>query len=82
LFEKLNLPPVLARIAGLRRGLVLVVGATGNGKSTTLAAIVEHINTNRRAHIITIDDPIEFLFKNNKSVICQREIGVDTPSFI
>jgi twitching motility protein PilT len=80
-FEELNLPPVLARIAGLRRGLVLVVGATGNGKSTTLAAIVEHINTNRRAHVITIEDPIEFLFKNNKSVICQREIGVDTPSF-
>lgn len=80
-FQDLNLPPVLENIAGLRRGLVLVVGATGNGKSTTIAAMVEHINTTRRAHIVTIEDPIEFLFKNNKSVISQREVGSDTPSF-
>jgi twitching motility protein PilT len=80
-FEELNLPPVLEKIALLRRGLVLVVGATGNGKSTTLAAMVEYINRNRRSHIITIEDPIEFLFKNDKSAISQREVGIDTPSF-
>ncbi len=80
-FAELNLPPVIGKIAGLRRGLVLVVGATGNGKSTTLASMVEHINNTRRAHILTIEDPIEFLFKNNKSVISQREVGYDTPSF-
>ena len=80
-FGELNLPPVLAKISDVRRGLVLVVGATGNGKSTTLASMVEHINSTRRVHIITIEDPIEFLFKNNKSLVCQREIGVDTPTF-
>lgn len=81
-FEELHLPPVLEKISNLRRGLVLVVGATGNGKSTTLASILEYINNNRRAHIITIEDPIEFLFKNNKAVITQREVGGDTPSFL
>lgn len=80
-FQELNLPPVLESIAGLRRGLVLVVGATGNGKSTTLASIIEYINTNRRSHIVTIEDPIEFLFHNSKSVISQREVGTDTTSF-
>jgi len=80
-FQELGLPPVLENIAGLRRGLVLVVGATGNGKSTTLASIIEHINNNRRSHIVTIEDPIEFLFRNNKSVISQREVGTDTNSF-
>jgi twitching motility protein PilT len=58
-----------------------VVGATGNGKSTTLASMIEYINTTRRAHIITIEEPIEYLFKNDKSVISQREVGVDTESF-
>ncbi len=80
-FAELHLPPVLSKIAGLRRGLVLVVGATGNGKSTTLASMVEFVNKTRRAHVVTIEDPIEFLFKNNKSVISQREVGTDTPSF-
>jgi twitching motility protein PilT len=80
-FAELNLPPVVSKIAGLRRGLVLVVGATGNGKSTTLASMIEHINNTRRAHILTIEDPIEFIFKNNKAVISQREVGYDTPSF-
>ena len=80
-FEALNLPPVIEQIANLRRGLVLVVGATGNGKSTTLASMVEQINQNRRCHIITIEDPIEFLFRHKMSVISQREIGSDTPSF-
>jgi len=80
-FAELNLPPVLEKISSLRRGLVLVVGATGNGKSTTLASMIEYINTTRRAHIITIEEPIEYLFKNDKSVISQREVGVDTESF-
>jgi twitching motility protein PilT len=80
-FEELNLPPVMEKIANLRRGLVLASGATGMGKSTTVAAIIEHINRTRKAHIITIEDPIEFLFKNKVSVISQREVGVDTSSF-
>lgn len=78
---ELNLPPVLEQIANLRRGLVLVTGATGNGKSTTLAAILEYINQNRRTHILTIEDPIEFLFKNKLSAVSQREVGSDTPTF-
>jgi twitching motility protein PilT len=80
-FEELNLPPVLEKISNLRRGLVLASGATGMGKSTTVAAMIEHINRTRKAHIITIEDPIEFLFKNKVSVISQREVGVDTSSF-
>jgi twitching motility protein PilT len=80
-FEELNLPPVMERIAGLRRGLVLASGATGNGKSTTVSAIIDHINTTRKAHIITIEEPIEFLFKSKLSVISQREVGTDTASF-
>lgn len=80
-FSELNLPPILEKIASLRRGLVLVVGATGNGKSTTLASIIQHINNNRRSHIITIEDPIEYIFENDKSVISQREVGMDTESY-
>jgi twitching motility protein PilT len=80
-FTELKLPPVIEQISNLRRGLVLVAGATGNGKSTTLAAMVEHINQTRRAHILTIEDPIEFLFKNKMSAVSQREIGCDTPGF-
>ncbi len=80
-FEELNLPKVLEKIAMLKRGLILVTGATGNGKSTTLASIINHINQKRRAHIITIEDPIEYLFEKNLSVISQREIGPDTESF-
>lgn len=80
-FSALHLPPVLEQICNLRRGLVLVVGATGNGKSTTLAAMVEQINSTRRDHIVTIEDPIEFLFRHKMSVISQREVGCDTPSF-
>jgi twitching motility protein PilT len=80
-FQELHLPPVLEQIAALRRGLVLVVGATGNGKSTTLASLVEHMNQTRRCHILTIEDPIEFLFRHKMSVISQRELGSDTPSF-
>jgi len=80
-FAELNLPPILEKIASQRRGLVLVVGATGNGKSTTLASMVDHINTTRRAHIITIEEPIEYIFKNDKSMISQREVGMDTESY-
>ena len=78
---KLNLPPVIETIADADRGLVLVTGTTGSGKSTTLAAIVNHINETRMAHVLTIEDPIEFMHSNKRSSISQREIGVDTASF-
>jgi twitching motility protein PilT len=79
--DELALPKVLEQVCMLRRGLVLVTGSTGQGKSTTLASMVEYINNTRRDHILTIEDPIEFLFKHKMSVISQREIGCDTPSF-
>ena len=77
----LNLPPILTALANERRGLILVTGTTGSGKSTTLAAMINQINHTRTAHVVTIEDPIEFLFTNQKSSIVQREIGVDTASF-
>ena len=80
-FEELNLPRVMEKIANLRRGLVLASGATGNGKSTTVAAMIDHINRTRKAHIVTIEEPIEFVFPNKSSVISQREVGTDTDSF-
>jgi twitching motility protein PilT len=80
-FDDLNLPPSLKDLAQLRRGLVLVTGATGMGKSTTLAALINEINRTRRSKIITIEDPIEFVFTHDKSIITQREIGTDTASF-
>jgi twitching motility protein PilT len=80
-FDELNIPPAVKTIANLRRGLVLVTGATGMGKSTTIAAIINHINKHRRAHIITIEDPIEFLYQHEMSVISQREVGYDTSSY-
>jgi twitching motility protein PilT len=80
-FEELNLPKVLEKIAGEQRGLVLATGTTGCGKSTTLASMVEHINLTRSCHVITIEDPIEFLLRDKKSIINQRELGVDTGSF-
>jgi twitching motility protein PilT len=79
--EQLNLPPVLSEIADARRGLVLVTGATGNGKTTTLAAMLRYINETRHAHIITIEDPIEFIHEPQKCMIIQREIGADSESF-
>jgi len=79
--EQLNLPPVLTRIADSERGLVLVTGVTGSGKSTTLAAMIGHINRTKRKHIITLEDPIEFLHRDNLSSITQREVGTDTESF-
>ncbi len=79
--EELTLPKVLESIALSQRGLILVTGTTGSGKSTTLASMIDHINRNRTSHIITIEDPIEFLQRDNKSLINQREVGSDTLSF-
>jgi twitching motility protein PilT len=79
--DELNMPPVLRTIAAEERGLVLVTGTTGSGKSTTLAGMIDYINSSRPAHIITIEDPIEYLHRDNQSIINQREIGVDTRSF-
>jgi twitching motility protein PilT len=80
-FAELNLPPILGEIAEQRRGMVLITGATGNGKTTTIAAMLRHLNETRRAHIVTIEDPIEYLFEPGKCMIIQRELGSDTPSF-
>lgn len=79
--DELKLPPILKDLAMKPRGLVLVTGPTGSGKSTTLAAMINHINENRRCHIVSVEDPIEFLHKDKNSVICQREVGSDTHSF-
>jgi twitching motility protein PilU len=76
-----GLPPILKDIAMAKRGLVLVVGATGSGKSTTLAAMIDHRNENQQGHIITVEDPIEFVHAHKKSVVTQREVGFDTNSF-
>ncbi len=80
-FEELHLPTVVRRVAEASRGIVLVTGATGSGKSTTLAAMIEHINVTARKHIITLEDPIEYLFEDKQSVIEQREVGLDTATF-
>jgi len=79
--EELGLPSKLKEVAMRHSGLFLVTGPTGSGKSTTLAAMVEHVNRNRACHIVTIEDPIEYLFSSKKSVINQREVGSDTRSF-
>src|ERR671918_2115499 len=79
--DDLLLPPVLQRISDEERGLVLVTGTTGSGKSTTLAALIDHINRTRCAHIMTVEDPIEFLHRDQLSLINQREVSVDTRSF-
>jgi twitching motility protein PilT len=79
--RELLLPPVLERIASEERGLVLVTGTTGSGKSTTLAAMIDYINSTRNVHIVTIEDPIEFLHRDKKSIVNQREVDVDTRSF-
>ncbi len=76
--ETLNLPKILPEIIMEKRGLVLVVGATGSGKSTTIAAMLDHRNANRSGHILTVEDPIEYLFKHKRSIVNQREIGLDT----
>lgn len=82
LIDDLGFPPVLKTLALKPRGLVLVTGPTGCGKSTTLAAMTEHINNNRRCHIMTIEDPIEFVHQDKKSVINQRELGSDTLTYV
>jgi twitching motility protein PilT len=79
--EELSLPSVIAKLADEQRGIVLVTGTTGSGKSTTLAAMIHHINLTRAAHVVTIEDPIEFVHENLRSMIGQREVGVDTLSF-
>jgi twitching motility protein PilU len=79
--DKLGLPPILKDIVMTKRGLVLVVGATGSGKSTTLAAMIDHRNANSPGHIVTVEDPIEFVHKHKRSIITQREIGFDTLSY-
>src|ERR1700704_6113611 len=79
--EELNLPPVITKICEEQRGLVLVTGTTGSGKSTTLAAMIDRINANRADHLITVEDPIEFLHRDKKSFINQREVEVDTANF-
>lgn len=79
--EQLHLPKVVEQIAMEQRGLVLVTGTTGSGKSTTLASIIDHINSHRTCHIMTIEDPIEFLIRDRRSIVNQREIGVDTMTF-
>jgi len=80
-FEKLNLPPVLQEIVELRNGIVLVTGPTGSGKSSTLAAILDKMNSEKAFHILTIEDPIEFLHKHKRATIHQRELHSDTPTF-
>lgn len=80
-FDKLGLPPVVQKTAEKPRGMILVTGPTGSGKSTTLASMVDYINTSRSEHILTIEDPIEFVHTSKKSIIHQRELGQDTRSF-
>jgi len=79
--EQLLLPKVIEKIAAEQRGLILVTGTTGSGKSTTLAAMIDHINSTETCHIMTIEDPIEFLIRDKRSIVNQREVGVDTMSF-
>jgi len=81
-FEKLNLPPVIRRIADTAHdGLILVTGPTGSGKSTTIASMIDYINKNRSSHIVTIEDPIEYLHMDHKCTVSQREVGIDCPNF-
>ncbi len=80
-FETLHLPLILENISDRRQGLVLVVGPTGCGKTTTIASMIDYINRTRPCHIVTIEDPIEYLFKDKKAIVSQREIGIDVPDF-
>ena len=80
-FDDLNLPPVVGKLAMERRGLIVVTGTTGSGKSTTLASMIEHMNANRFDNVLTIEDPIEYIYRDKKSIITQREVGADTDSF-
>ncbi len=80
-FEQLNLPNTLEKIADRAQGLVLVVGPTGAGKTTTIASMIDFINRTRSCHIISIEDPIEYVFKDKKAIVSQREIGIDVPDY-
>ncbi|MCB4790756.1 MAG: type IV pilus twitching motility protein PilT [Elusimicrobia bacterium] len=80
-FDDLNLPPVVYTLMKLKKGLVLITGATGSGKSTTLASMIDYLNENRQGHIITIEDPIEYIHYHKKCIVNQREVGADTGSF-
>ncbi|HEV3027484.1 MAG TPA: PilT/PilU family type 4a pilus ATPase [Planctomycetota bacterium] len=80
-FAELNLPPDTKKICDYEQGLIIVAGPTGSGKSTTLACILDHINATQKAHMVTIEDPIEYLFTDKKSFVNQREIGIDVPDF-
>lgn len=80
-FESLGLPPVMSRLSDEPNGLILITGPTGSGKTTTTAAMIDHINANRSAHIVTIEDPIEVLHQDKKSLVNQREVGIDTKNF-
>jgi twitching motility protein PilT len=80
-FERLNLPPQVLKLAEEMRGLVLVTGITGSGKSTTLAAMIDYINSHQACHIVTVEDPVEYAFRDKRSVVNQREVGFDTKSF-
>jgi twitching motility protein PilT len=80
-FDELNLPGILRDVAMIRRGLVLITGATGMGKSTTLATMIHEINRTHKCKILTVEDPVEFIFRHDKAIITQREIGTDTPDF-
>ena len=79
--EEINLPPACQRLVSLTRGLVLVTGPTGSGKSTSLAAMLNHVNATRRCHILTIEDPIEYLYEDKRALVSQRELDIDTLSF-
>ncbi len=79
--EDLGLPEVVTNLAEEQRGIILVTGTTGSGKSTTLAAMIDHINANRARHIVTLEDPVEYLHRDKKSIVNQREVGADTESF-
>ena len=80
-FESLHVPPVIEKIAEAHDGMILVTGPTGSGKSTTIASMIDHINSSRACHIVTIEDPLEYLHVDKKSIVSQREVGIDVPHF-
>jgi twitching motility protein PilT len=81
-FDELMLPDVIRKLSNSRRGMILVTGITGSGKTTTLATMLNYINENRKTHIVTVEDPVEFVHRNKKSIITQREVGLDTLNFL
>ncbi|MCK5565074.1 MAG: PilT/PilU family type 4a pilus ATPase [Planctomycetes bacterium] len=80
-FESLHVPPIIEKIAEAHEGLILVTGPTGCGKSTTIASMIDHVNKNRACHIVTIEDPIEFMHRDRKAIVSQREVGIDVPNY-